>query len=129
MNSIHFGDRDREITIQERTENFAIRVINSYSILNKRHYDDAGKVLAKQFLRSGTSIGANCAEAIYAQSRNDFISKYSIALKEASETNYWIKVMLKSELATEKEFSLMQEETERIIKILTSIINKLKQNK
>ena len=114
------------ITIQQRTEDFAIRVIKAYTELNKRHFDDAGKVLAKQFLRSGTSIGANCAEAIYAQSRNDFISKYSIALKEASETRYWINIMIKSELVTEQKFSLMTQEIVEIIKILTSIINKLK---
>ena len=114
------------ITIQQRTENFAVRVIKAYSELNKRHFDDAGKVLSKQFLRSGTSIGANCAEAIYAQSRNDFISKYSIALKEASETQYWIKIMIKSHLVTEQRFSLMQQEIVTIIKIITSILNKLK---
>ncbi len=122
------------ITIQQRTEDFAIRVIKAYTELNKRHFDDAGKVLAKQFLRSGTSIGANCpkgyrfayAEAIHAQSRNDFISKYSIALKEASETRYWIKIMVKSELVAEQKFSLMTQEIVEIIKILTSIINKLK---
>ena len=90
--------------------------------------------MAKQFLRSGTSIGANCpkgyrfayAEAIYAQSRNDFISKYSIALKEASETRYWITIMIKSQLVSEQKFSLMTQEIVEIIKILTSIINKLK---
>ena len=64
------------MNIQERTEKFAVRVIKAYTELMKRSYDDAGKVLAKQFLRSGTSIGANCAEAVYAQSRNDMISKY-----------------------------------------------------
>ena len=112
--------------IQQKSEDFAIRVIKAYSILSKRRFDDAGKVLAKQFLRSGTSIGANCAEAVYAQSRNDFISKYSIALKEASETKYWIKIMIKSELVREHEFSLMQEEIISIIKILTSIIKRLK---
>ncbi len=61
------------ITIQQRTENFAVRVIKAYSELNKRNFDDPGKILAKQFLRSGTSIGANCpkgyrfayAEVIY----------------------------------------------------------------
>jgi four helix bundle protein len=95
----------------------------------KRSYDDAGKVLAKQFLRSGTSIGANCAEAVYAQSRNDMISKYSIALKEASETNYWIKIMIESELILQQKFNPMQEELISIIKILTSIINKLKDGK
>ena len=54
---------NENISIQERTENFAIRVVKAYSELNKRHFDDAGKVLSKQFLRSGTSIGANCSEA------------------------------------------------------------------
>lgn len=114
------------ITIQKRTEDFSIRIIKTYSKLNQRHFDDAAKVLSKQFLRSGTSIGANCAEAVYAQSRNDFISKYSIALKEASETQYWIKIMIKSEIASEYEFSKMEEEIVGIIKTLTAIINKLK---
>jgi four helix bundle protein len=115
------------ISIQERTEDFAVRVIKAYSTLNNRHFDDAGKVLAKQFLRSGTSIGANCAEATYAQSRNDLISKYSIALKEASEFQYWIKVMIRSQLVSDNQFSLMQQELIKIIKILTVTINKLKQ--
>lgn len=115
------------ISIQERTENFAIRVIKAYSELNKRHFDDAGKILSKQFLRSGTSIGANCSEAKYAQSTKDFINKYSIALKEANETLYWIKIMIKSELIPKSKFQNMIEENERIIKILTASINKLKE--
>ena len=114
------------ISIQQRTEDFAIRTVNAYSELKNRHFDDAGRVLAKQFLRSGTSIGANCAEAVYAQSNNDFISKYSIALKEAAETQYWIKVMIKSQLIPEQKFSKMQQEVVTIIKILTATINKLK---
>ena len=70
-----------KITIQERSENFAIRAIKAYTEINKsNHYNDAASVLSKQFLRSSTSIGANIAEAIYAQSNKDFISKYSIAL-------------------------------------------------
>jgi four helix bundle protein len=96
-----------EFTIQMRSEDFAIRVIKAYAVLSKRQFDDAGKVLGKQFLRSGTSIGANCAEAVYAQSKNDFISKYSIALKEASETKYWINIMVKSGLVSNHELSLM----------------------
>jgi four helix bundle protein len=117
---------DSEITIQERTERFAIRVIKAYAELNEKKFDDAGKILGKQFLRSGTSIGANCAEAIYAQSNKDFISKYTIALKEASETRYWIKIMISSGIVSEQKFSLMNEEITRIIKILTVTINKLK---
>ncbi|WP_256874840.1 four helix bundle protein [Nostoc sp. C052] len=115
------------ISIQERTENFAIRVIKAYSELNKRPFDDAGKILSKQFLRSGTSIGANCSEAKYAQSNKDFINKYSIALKEANETLYWIKIMIKSELVSKSKFQNLIEENERIVKILTTSINKLKE--
>ncbi len=115
------------ISIQERTENFAIRVIKAYCELNKRPFDDAGKVLSKQFLRSGTSIGANCSEAKYAQSNADFINKYSIALKEANETLYWIKIMIKSELVLKSKFNNMIQENEEIIKVLVSSINKLKQ--
>jgi four helix bundle protein len=114
------------ITIQEPSKAFAIRVIKAYSILSNRRFDDAGKVLAKQFLRSGTSIGANCAEATYAQSRPDLISKYSIAQKEASETKYWIEIMIESDLVTEHDFSLMKEEIIVIIKILGSTIKSLK---
>ncbi|NEP10201.1 MAG: four helix bundle protein [Symploca sp. SIO2C1] len=121
-------NKNENLSIQERTEEFAIRVVKAYSELNKRDFDDAGKVLSKQFLRSGTSIGANCSEAKYAQSTKDFINKYSVALKEASETLYWIKIMIKSELVSQSRFLKMIEENERIIKILTISINKLKQN-
>ena len=123
---VNFQVSHSNITIQQRTEYFSIRVIKAYTELNKRPFDDAGKILSKQFLRSGTSIGANCAEAIYAQSRKDFISKYSIALKEASETQYWIKIIIKSQLISEQKFSYMQQELIEIIKILTSTINSLK---
>ena len=119
-------EHNENISIQERTENFAIRVIKAYTELNKRPFDDAGKVLSKQFLRSGTSIGANCSEARYAQSSKDFINKYSIALKEANETLYWIKIMIKSELVPKSIFQNMIEENERIMKILITSINKLK---
>ena len=120
-------NNNTNITIQERTENFAIRVIKAYSELNKRHFDDAGKILSKQFLRSGTSMVPNCSEAVFAQSNKDFINKYSIALKEANETRYWIKIMIKSGLVSLSKFEKMIEENEIIIKILISSINKLKE--
>jgi four helix bundle protein len=119
---------EESLSIQERTENFAIRVIKAYCELNKRPFDDAGKVLSKQFLRSGTSIGANCSEAKYAQSSKDFVNKYSIALKEANETLYWIRIMIKSDIVPQSKFQSMIEENERIIKILTASINKIKSN-
>jgi four helix bundle protein len=115
------------ISIQDRTRQFANRVIKAYIELNKKHFDDAGKILSKQFLRSGTSIGANCAEAEFAQSRKDFLSKYMIALKEASETRYWINLMIDNELASKTKFTLMLEELDIIIKILISTTKKLKE--
>lgn len=72
-------------------------------------------------------IRANLAEAEFAQSNADFISKYSIALKEASEARYWMKIMIESQLVSEQKFSSMLDEVDRIIRILISIIKKLKQ--
>ena len=120
---------NNNISIQKRKKIFAIRVINAYIELNKKPYDDASKVLSKQFLRCGTSIGANCAEAKFAQSRADFLSKYSIALKEASECNFWIEVMIESNIALQNNFKEMLPELNEIIKILISTTKKLKEHK
>jgi four helix bundle protein len=95
--------------------------------LGKRNFDDAGKVLSKQFLRCGTSIGANCAEAKAAQSTKDFISKYEIALKEAHEFKFWCEVFIESELVPEVKFSWLLQEVNEIGRILNSSIVKLKQ--
>lgn len=119
---------NNSISIQERTRIFAVRCVKAYCELNKRHFDDAGKVLAKQFLRASSSIGANCAEAEFAQSKADFISKYSIALKEAGETRFWINLMIESEIVSRQKFALLLDEISVIIRILVSTINKLKAN-
>lgn len=117
-----------DISIQVRSKNFANRVIKAYAEINKsNNFNDAAVILGKQFLRSGTSIGANCAEAVYAQSNKDFLSKYSIALKEASETKYWIELMIENNLSSKQKFSLMLEEIDVIIKILIAITKKLKE--
>ncbi len=113
--------------IQDKTRAFGVRVIKAYCELNKRKFDDAGKVLSKQFLKAGTSIGANCAEARFAQSKADYISKYQIALKEASETEYWIKIMIEAELVIEQKFSLLLKELNEIISILVKTLKSLKQ--
>lgn len=120
---------NNNFTIQQRTKNFAVRVINAYTQLSKKHFDNAGKVLSKQFLRSGTSIGANCAEAEFAQSKADFLSKYSIALKEASECRYWIEIMIETKIVQENKFREMLPELNEIIKILISTTKKLKEKK
>ena len=115
------------ISIQERTKKFAIRVINAYTEINKKaHFSDASAILSKQFLKSGTSIGANCKEGISAQSRKDFISKYEIALKEARETEYWIEVMIDAGIVPKQKFSALLNEIDQIIRILAASIKSTK---
>jgi four helix bundle protein len=80
----------------------------------------------KQLLRSGTSIGANVAESQEASSKKDFINKLSIALKEARETDYWLKLLKKSLLINEKEFISLIKDCDELIRLLVSIIKKLK---
>ena len=84
-------------------------------------------VLSKQLLRSGTSIGANISEAQQGQSRADFVSKMSIALKETAETKYWLRLLQATDFLTEKEYLSVNGDCVEIEKILTSIIKSAKQ--
>ena len=86
--------------VLDKSLSFAVRVVNLYKFLKK--CDE--RVLATQILKSGTSIGANVREAMRAQSRNDFVAKMNIALKEAFETEYWLEVLHRTDFITQKEF-------------------------
>ena len=83
-------------------------------------------VISKQILRSGTSIGANVAESRNAQGGKDFINKLNIALKEADETEYWLKKLLADERITQYQYDSMHNDNEEIVKILTKIIKTMK---
>ena len=121
---------NKQISIQERTKKFAVRVVKAYVEINKdNHFNNPAAVLSKQFLRSGTSIGANCAEGKSAQSTKDFISEYEIALKEAQEFCYWCEVMIEAEIVSEKKFSLLLQEAKEITNILAASIRSLKKEK
>ena len=85
-------------------------------------------VLSKQLLRSGTSVGANISESQDAQSKNDFISKLSIALKEARESKYWIELLKETDYLTDKEANNILEDLIAVIKLLVSIIKSTKEN-
>ena len=102
---------------------YAIRIVNLYKylVLQKNEH-----VLSKQLLMSGTSIGANTRESKNAQSRKDFLTKLSIALKEADETEYWLELLYKTGYLDENQYQSIQNDTSELIKILTSIIKKLK---
>ena len=109
--------------ITEKTYHFALRIVKAYRYLKEEQNE---YVLSKQMLRSGTSIGANCKEAIYAQSTLDFINKLSIALKEASETEYWLDLLHDSQYIDNKSVESIHNENIEIIKLLTSIIKTTK---
>ena len=105
--------------ILNKTFDFSVRIINSYKYIcaNKHEF-----VMAKQLLRCGTSIGANVNEAVNAQSDRDFLSKMSIALKEATETEYWLKLLLQTEYLTQKQGTSFLKDCEEVKRILTAII-------
>lgn len=109
--------------IQIKTFDFALSIINFYKECKSQNE----YILSKQILRSGTSIGANVEEAIAAQSKKDFISKLSIANKEARETKYWLRLYLTSNLV-QIEMDSHLKEIESIINILTKIIKTSSQN-
>ena len=113
------------ISITDRTKNFAIRIIKACCFLDEK--PGVLRTLSKQLLRSGTSVGANVREAQSAQSDRDFIHKLEIALKEARETQYWLEILLESELIENPKFSPLLEEANEIGKILVSTTKKLKQ--
>lgn len=83
-------------------------------------------VMSKQMLRSGTSIGANIAEAFYAESNMDFVHKLSISLKEAGETIYWLELLHESDYLSGYEFESINNDAEEMIKLLTSSIKTVK---
>ena len=105
--------------IVDKSKKFAIRIVNLYKFLvdNQKEY-----VLAKQLLRSGTSIGANVCEAIRGQSKADFGAKMNIALKEASETEYWLELLFQTDYLTEIQYESIMADCKEINKILTTIV-------
>lgn len=115
---------ENKATIQQKSRDFAIKIINCYKFLieNKKEF-----VMSKQLLRCGTSIGANTRESKNAQSRGDFLSKLSIALKEADETAYWLDLLQATDYIDKKLFESLNSDCTEIIKMLTAIIKTLKE--
>ena len=115
----------KDSVIAEKTVDFAVRIVKFYKYLcdEKKEY-----VLSKQILRSGTSIGANVRESKNAQSKADFISKLNIALKEADETQYWLEIMVKSDLIKENQVEALNKDLKEIIAMLVASIKTLRRN-
>ena len=113
----------KQSILKDKSKAFALRIIRLYKHLvnTKNEY-----VLSKQILRSGTSIGANVAEAFYAQSDADFISKLSISQKETSETIYWLELLQESDYISEVDFNSINTDAIELMRILTSSIKTMK---
>jgi len=113
--------------IEDRTFNFAVRIVKLCQYLDD--LPGVSRTLSRQLLRSGTSIGANVQEAQAGQSKADFISKNFIALKEARETLYWLKLLAATEIVPDSRLLPLSSEAEELTRILGSIIVKTKANK
>ena len=109
----------------DKSKAFALRIIRLYKFLKEERNEF---ILSKQLIRSGTSIGANIAEAEHAISTKDFIAKLYIALKEAAETKYWLDLLKEADYLTTEEYNSIVIDCEELIKLLTSITKTTNQN-
>ena len=114
-----------ENPLRDKSYEFALKIIAVFKDLkeNEREF-----ILSKQLLRSGTSIGANTEEAIGAQSKKDFLSKISIAYKEARETRYWLRLLRDSNYLQHELANSLIKEVEELLKLMGAIISTTKKN-
>jgi|SRR5690554_242451 len=113
----------KENIIKDKSFSFALRIVKFYQFFSesKKEY-----ILSKQLLRSATSVGAMIREAEHAESRTDFIHKLSIGLKEANESGYWLELLYQSNYINQKQYDSLINDLTEILKILVSILKKLK---
>jgi four helix bundle protein len=109
------------VDIDKRSFEFGVRII---SLVNALPKSTAGFALAKQIIRSGTSIGANIQEALGRHTKSDFTYCMNIAKKEARETKYWLKIIIGSKLLPEIKVSSLLKEADELVAILTTIVKK-----
>jgi four helix bundle protein len=114
-----------ENILKDKSFAFALRVVKLVSFLNSKKNE---YVLGKQVLRSGTAIGALVSEAEFAQSKPDFVNKLSIALKEANETYYWLRLLHEGGFITRIMYESIQPQSKELIKLLVTSIKTTKEN-
>ena len=110
-------------SIQEKSFHFAARIVKLCRYLQNEKKEF---ILAKQLLRSGTSIGANVSEAQQAQSRPDFVSKLNIALKEATETEYWLRLLHETDYLNNEQFDSIFNDCNEVKSLLVAIVKTTK---
>ena len=113
------------VMLHQKSFEFAVRVVKLARFLSDKKQD---WVLARQILRSGTSIGANIRESRFAQYKADFISKLSIALKESSETQYWLELLSATALLTKKQYASLKMDLDWLVGTLVNVIKSSKRN-
>ena len=109
--------------VREKSYRFAVRIVKLCRFLKNEKKEH---IMSRQLLRSGTSVGANVAEAQHAQSRQDFLAKLNIALKEAAETDYWLRLLYETEYLTERQFKSIYEDCDEVERLLVSIVKSVK---
>jgi four helix bundle protein len=122
-----YKKKSKNKDIKERGFSFACRIVKLYQFLARRK--GGAEILGRQILRSGTSIGANLEEAAAGQSKADFVSKCNIALKEARETYYWLRLLIKTEVVPANKLSDLANESNELVAILTTIVKKSRSSK
>lgn len=120
---VEVEDMAFENLVKEKSKQFAIRIVRLYQMLHETQNE---YVLSKQVLRSGTSIGANIAEAVCAMSRKDFLAKLYVAYKEYAETMYWLELLHDTDYLPEPLFQSLYQDNLELYKLLTSIIKTTK---
>ena len=104
--------------VSDKSFEFAVRIVNVYKYLTQEYKE---YVMSKQLLRCGTSIGANVSEAQRGQRKADFRAKMNIALKEANETNYWLRLLFRTDFLDETQFQSLEADIGEILGLLTAI--------
>ena len=112
--------------IVEKSFEFAVRIVNLCKFLRSEHHE---YILSKQIMRSGTSIGANVSEAQRGQSRADFAAKMNIALKEANETQYWLKLLYHTDYISQVQYQSLNKDLAEVLSLLTAICKSAVQTK
>jgi four helix bundle protein len=117
--------KDAVPDLRDRSKDFALRVIKMFSALPKT---EEARVLGKQVLRSGTSVGANYREAQRSRSKAEFVAKIGDCLKELDETAYWLELLTSGRTVPPTEFDSLRDECDQLIAIFTAISKRAKSN-
>ena len=122
---IKFGVLMYDSKLRDLSTDFSVDIINLVKLLKSNHES----VIANQIGRSATSIGANISEAHYAQGKKDFVSKLEIALKEASETGYWLEILRKTDYIDEQQYNILSNKCAKLRVMLISSCKTAKEDK